>query len=178
MWFEVRAEEEDGEDQPEEQEDDTPVIKLLRQQLKQTRGAAQEAAATKRELAFLKAGVDVDSKAGKLLLKAYEGDLSDIEALRTEAQELGALKSGTPVEGQTAGEPPAAPPSTGSADRNAVAGGEPLDPNQKKPVELEAREAFEESIKRQKSQEDALVDWFGVKVNRKAEELGLKPSNG
>lgn len=45
----------------------------------------------KRESAFLRAGVDTESKAGKLLLKAYDGDLADIDALKAEAESIGAL---------------------------------------------------------------------------------------
>lgn len=52
---------------------------------------ANEAAAAKRELAFLKAGVDTDSKLGKLMLKSYDGDLT-VDAIKAEATDLGLLE--------------------------------------------------------------------------------------
>lgn len=60
---------------------------------------AKELEAAKRELAFLKAGVDVDSKAGQLLMKAYDGEL-DAEAIRKEAVEIGAVKQTEPEQQQ------------------------------------------------------------------------------
>src|ERR1019366_972961 len=111
----------------EEQEDDTPVLKLLRQQLKESRGAAKEAASSKRELAFLKAGVDTETKAGKLLLKAYDGDLSDVEALKAEAAELGALRGPPPTGTELPQTPDPGQGSvnleTGSGARQELAGG-------------------------------------------------------
>ena len=161
----------------EEQEDDTPTIKLLRSQLKESKGAAKANAAAQRELAFLKAGVDTSTKAGALLLKAYDGDLSDIEALQNEAKELGALRGEQAAPGAT-GTPQSESTttvSTGSQARQEVSGGEPLDPNQKKPIEQVAKEAYDAAIKAQRSDEDALSSWFGAKVGYVAEELGLKP---
>ena len=79
-------------------EDDTGGIKDLREAAERGRKATQELEEMRREVAFLKAGVDLDSKAGQLLLKAYDGEL-DKDAIRAEADEIGALTSGfTPVE--------------------------------------------------------------------------------
>jgi hypothetical protein len=125
--------------------------------------------------------VDTETKAGKLLLKAYDGDLSDIEALKLEASELGALRGEATLVLPQNSDPGQGGQTqnleTGSGARQELAGGSPLDPNQKKPVEQEAREAYETAIKAQASDDDASAAWFGVKVNRKAEELGLK-ANG
>jgi hypothetical protein len=66
-------------------------IKELREAADRGRKASQELDTMKREMAFLKAGVDTDSKAGQLLFKAYDGEL-DTELLRVEAEELGILK--------------------------------------------------------------------------------------
>jgi hypothetical protein len=66
-------------------------IKELRDAAERGRKASQELDAVKREMAFLKAGVDTDSKAGQLLFKAYDGEL-DTDLLRVEAEELGILK--------------------------------------------------------------------------------------
>lgn len=77
--------------QPEGQDDSAGSdgnIKALREAAEQGKRAAQELEAAKRELAFAKAGVDTESKLGSMLLKTYEGDLTDVDALRAEWNEL------------------------------------------------------------------------------------------
>lgn len=71
-------------------------LKELRRAADEGRTAKAEAEAAKRELAFVKAGVDTDTKIGKLLLKTYEGDLTS-EAIKAEALELGAIKAEAPA---------------------------------------------------------------------------------
>ena len=66
---------------------DTGGIKELRDAADRGREAIQERDQLKREMAFLKAGVDTDSKAGQLLFKAYDGEL-DTESIQAEWQEL------------------------------------------------------------------------------------------
>lgn len=56
--------------------------------------AQQEALAAKRELAFVRAGIDLDSPTGKLAARAYDGDPT-IEAVRAFAQEYGVLPPST-----------------------------------------------------------------------------------
>lgn len=70
-------------------------IKELREAADRGKKASQELDQMKREMAFLKAGVDTDSKAGKLLFKAYDGDL-ETDLIRVEAEELGILKDAAP----------------------------------------------------------------------------------
>ena len=65
-------------------------LKELRQQAEAGRKALAEAEAARREIAFMKAGVDTDSKLGKLLMRTYEGEL-DVEAIQAEAREIGAI---------------------------------------------------------------------------------------
>jgi len=72
-------------------EDDTGGIKDLRDAAERGKKATQELDAMKREMAFLKAGVDTDTKAGQLLYKAYDGEL-ETDLLRAEAAELGILR--------------------------------------------------------------------------------------
>jgi len=78
------------------EEQETGGIKELREAADRGRKASQELDTMKREMAFLKAGVDTDSKAGQLLFKAYDGEL-DTDLLRIEAEELGILKDVQPV---------------------------------------------------------------------------------
>ena len=70
-------------------------IKELRDAADRGKKASQELDQMKREMAFLKAGVDTDSKAGQLLFKAYDGDL-DTDLIKAEAEELGILKDAAP----------------------------------------------------------------------------------
>lgn len=54
--------------------------------------ATASATSAQRELLFIKAGVDTDTKLGKLLLKSYEGDLT-IEAIKAEAVDVGLIEA-------------------------------------------------------------------------------------
>lgn len=58
--------------------------------------AAAEAEAAKRELAFLKAGIDLDSPGGKLLAKAYDG-APTVEAIKAAAVEYGVIQNEAPA---------------------------------------------------------------------------------
>ena len=71
-------------------------IKDLREAAERGRKASSELDAMKREMAFLKAGVDLENKAGQLLMKAYDGDLEP-ELIRAEAEELGAITGAAPT---------------------------------------------------------------------------------
>ena len=71
--------------------EDSGGIKDLREAAERGRKATQELEDMKREMAFIKAGVDTDSKAGQLLYKAYDGEL-ETELIQAEASELGILK--------------------------------------------------------------------------------------
>lgn len=67
-------------------------LKELRQQAEAGKKALAEADAARRELAFLKAGVDTESKLGQLLMRTFDGDLT-VEAIQAEAREIGAIKA-------------------------------------------------------------------------------------
>ena len=71
-------------------------MKDLREAAERGRKASSELDAMKREMAFLKAGVDLEKKAGQLLMKAYDGDLEP-ELIRAEAEELGAITGAAPT---------------------------------------------------------------------------------
>jgi len=68
-------------------DEETGGIKELRDAADRGREAIQERDQLKREMAFMKAGVDTDSKAGQLLFKAYDGEL-ETESIQAEWQEL------------------------------------------------------------------------------------------
>jgi len=72
-------------------------IKELRDAADRGKKASQELDAMKREMAFLKAGVDTDTKAGQLLYKAYDGDL-ETESIQAEWAELAPGAAAPPPE--------------------------------------------------------------------------------
>lgn len=67
-------------------------VRSLREALDRANEKATRADSLERELAFVKAGIDTDSGTGKLLFKAYEGDLTP-EAVKAAAVEAGILKA-------------------------------------------------------------------------------------
>ena len=75
-------------------------IKELRDAADRGKKATQELDAMKREMAFLKAGVDTDTKAGQLLYKAYDGEL-DTESIQAEWAELVPATAAPPPEPET-----------------------------------------------------------------------------
>ena len=75
-------------------------IKELRDAADRGKKASQELDAMKREMAFLKAGVDTDTKAGQLLYKAYDGEL-ETEAIQAEWSELVPAAAAPPPEPET-----------------------------------------------------------------------------
>ena len=75
-------------------------IKDLRDAADRGKKASQELDAMKREMAFLKAGVDTDTKAGQLLYKAYDGEL-DTESIQAEWAELVPATAAPPPEPET-----------------------------------------------------------------------------
>lgn len=87
-----------------ETENHQPDIRSLREAADAGRQAQAEAERLRRENMFLRVGVDLDSRAGKLLFKAWEGDSED--DLKAEALELGAIR------GATATPPPSGPDNT------------------------------------------------------------------
>ena len=75
-------------------------IKELRDAAERGKKATQELDAVKREMAFLKAGVDTDTKAGQLLFKAYDGEL-ETGLIQAEWSELVPAAAAPPPEPET-----------------------------------------------------------------------------
>ena len=75
-------------------------IKELRDAAERGKKATQELDAMKREMAFMKAGVDTDTKAGQLLFKAYDGEL-ETELIQAEWSELVPAAAAPPPEPET-----------------------------------------------------------------------------
>ena len=90
-------------------------IKELRDAADRGKKASQELDSMKREMAFLKAGVDTDTKVGQLLYKAYDGEL-DTESIQAEWSELAPAAATPPSEPDTTDD------ARVSSERQALAG--------------------------------------------------------
>lgn len=69
-------------------------VKMKREDIKKLEEAAKggtEAAQLKRELLFMKAGIDTDTPLGKMFLKSYDGELA-LDDLKKSASEIGLLE--------------------------------------------------------------------------------------
>ena len=83
------------EDEAQDQATRNPVrarMRELEDRNKALEAQAKEAEAAKRELAFVKAGVDPDSAAAKYFVKGYDGELTP-EAIRQAAEEASLIPS-------------------------------------------------------------------------------------
>jgi hypothetical protein len=87
----------DDESQDGQDQDEKPYVRMKREDiraLEESAARAKEADALKRELVFAKAGIDTDTKLGKMLLATYDGELTR-EAILAEAQEIGLVQTET-----------------------------------------------------------------------------------
>lgn len=100
-------------------DDDQDTLKGLRAKAKLADDAAAENAQLKKELLFAKAGIDTDTKIGKMLYRTWEGD--DLAALKVEAEELGL----TAKPGEQPAPTPAQQDQGQQQFRDAMAGGRP-----------------------------------------------------
>jgi len=75
---------------------DRKWIRDLEKRAKAGESAKAEADAAKRELSFLKAGINLDSPQGKLFAKAYDGEFT-AEAVKAAAEEYGVIEAPQPV---------------------------------------------------------------------------------
>jgi hypothetical protein len=83
------------EDEAQDQATRNPVrarMRELEDRNKALEAQAKEAEAAKRELVFVKAGVDPDSAAAKYFVKGYDGELT-AEAIRAAAEEASLIPS-------------------------------------------------------------------------------------
>ncbi len=86
----------DFEENEPQQEREPQWRKQLERKAKEADSAKAEANAAKRELALLKAGIDLDSPTGKLFAKAYDGEAT-VEAIKASATEFGLIGQATPA---------------------------------------------------------------------------------
>ena len=116
----------DDQDLSQDSAEDSDLVRRLRAEIKDRNTRLAEAESAKRELAFVKAGIDTSSKLGQLFAKSFEGDVSDVEAIKAEAKELGLLDPPAHAEPSStpAAEPHVSDPADNSAaERSALASG-------------------------------------------------------
>lgn len=103
-------------------------VKNLRRAANTASKNKAELIAAQREIAFHRAGVDVDSPIGKLFAKAYDGEL-DLAVIKEAAGEVNALRSGEipPVTGETGTSEGVEGEQQSTGERNALAGNSPAD---------------------------------------------------
>lgn len=82
-------------------------VSELRKAAEGGKAAKAEAEALRRELAFVRAGIDTSTKPAQALIKSYEGEL-DAEAIKAEAAEWGLVQTATstPAEAEEVSEQP------------------------------------------------------------------------
>lgn len=83
---------EDQETEGSEERSDRKWVRDLEKRAKGADSAKAEAEAAKRELAMLKAGINLDTPTGKLFAKAYDGE-STLDAVKRAAEEYGVIES-------------------------------------------------------------------------------------
>lgn len=75
----------------ETQTEEKPYVRMKREDIQALEAEAQRAKeldAVRKELVMTKAGIDTDSKLGKMFFNSYDGELT-VEALQKEASEIG-----------------------------------------------------------------------------------------
>lgn len=133
----------------------------LRQAAKRAKADRQELAAAKRELALVKAGVDTDTKVGKLFAKAYDGDL-DVDKIKAEWAEI--APSTTPAPEPTFDEPAVelqGDEAASTAQRQALANNAPADvPTADADPRTKSVEVMEQIVHNGGSTDEALATAF------------------
>lgn len=145
-------------------ENENPNIKLLREKANKADEAEAALAASRRENAMLRSGIDLESPLGDFFVKSYTGDPADVDALKAEATRLGVPFKGAPVEapsGET--EEPAEP--TGTEQRSALSDGAPADTGEDTDPRQTAKEHFDRRMSEGAPQEDAAGEALNILAN-------------
>jgi hypothetical protein len=134
----------------------TPSPGDLRQAAEEGTRAKAELAATRRELAMLKAGVDLGSKLGRMFAKHYDGEV-DAEAIRDEWSTIAPPPPPAPVDPG----PSYTPDEMASSNmRAAMANGSPADVRIPLDPRVESDRAFDDVMLSGGSREEAMAVGF------------------
>ena len=135
----------------------------LREAANRAKQHKAEAEAAKRELAFVKAGIDTDSKLGKLLLASYDGELT-VDAIKEYTSDLPGF-TGTTTDGDGDGETLEDGETNSTGERNSLAGDAQGDIQQNPDPREEARKTANQLIQDGGSVEDARATQFAMIVD-------------
>ena len=86
------SDEQDAQAEGSDERNDRKWVRDLEKRAKGADSAKAEAEAARRELAMLKAGIDLETPQGKLFAKAYDGE-STLDAVRSAAEEYGVIQA-------------------------------------------------------------------------------------
>lgn len=86
------SDEQDAQAESSDERNDRKWVRDLEKRAKGADSAKAEAEAARRELAMLKAGIDLDTPQGKLFAKAYDGE-STLDAVKAAAEEYGVIQA-------------------------------------------------------------------------------------
>jgi hypothetical protein len=86
------SDEQDAQAEGSEERNDRKWVRDLEKRAKGADSAKAEAEAARRELAMLKAGIDLDTPQGKLFAKAYDGEPT-LDAVKSAAEEYGVIQA-------------------------------------------------------------------------------------
>ena len=86
------SDEQDAQAEGSDERNDRKWVRDLEKRAKGADSAKAEAEAARRELAMLKAGIDLDTPQGKLFAKAYDGE-STLDAVKAAAEEYGVIQA-------------------------------------------------------------------------------------
>ena len=100
-------------------------------------------AATTKENAFLRSGIDIDTPLGAMFFKAFDGDATDVEALKAQAVEMNIPFRTGAAPTPAAGDPATPPESTGTEQRQQLANGAPADTGEQPHPNTVARQIFD-----------------------------------
>ena len=146
-------------DEPTGETQESHNIKLLREKAEAGEKATRELAQAKRELAVLQSGIDVESPAGKLFLKAYDGD-NTVEAIKAAAEEYA-----IPLKGEQTPEPEAVeepPVDSGTDTRRSLADAAPVGSEPTPDPNKLALDAFQEALASGAREEAAQAVFFNI----------------
>ena len=154
-------------DQGQEASGENPHIQHLREKAGRADEAQAALAQLARENAMLQSGIDLESPLGKFFVDSYNGDPSDVEALKAKASELGVpIKGQAPVTEAQVVEERIEP--TGTAQRMALSDGAPADTGEDKDPRQLSREQFDRRMAEGATREDASAEHLNLLANAAA----------
>lgn len=140
---------------------DDPNLKLLREKAKRADESESALAAARRENAMLRSGIDLESPLGEFFVKSYDGDPTDIDALKAKATELGVPFKGAvvdPVEPAETEEP------TGTDQRRTLSDGAIPDAAEDEHPDKTAKDTYDRLMSEGAPQDQAAGEYLAIRA--------------